>query len=176
MVYMNNNLALMIKFNSKELINANVNILLPKFIASKHDKCIKYFLETGEKRVLDRDMVSFAKNKEGFMCPVNQKVRMIPNLTSGLKFISNIVKLETTSEILQPNPDLMFNDIFIMIISPTYSILGVTENTSKFLGISFCNQTEKKFKDLSLENFFTNFERIKKHFELTKTSVNSHNL
>lgn len=170
-VYMNNNLALMLKLNSKELMNSNVNFFLPKFLASKHDMCIKNFLETGEKHVLDSEFITFAKNKDGFMIPIKQKIRMIPDLTSGLKFIANILKLETSSEILQPNPDLICNDVFFILVGLNFNILGVTENTANSIGIRFCNQTEKKFKDLSLENFISNFVEIRSFFENTKENV-----
>ena len=170
-VYTNNNLALMLNFKSNEFINSNVNFFLPKFLSIHHDMCIKNFLETGEKKVLNTDFLTFAKNKDGFVIPIKQKIRMIPDLTSGLKFISNIVRLSTNSELLQPIPDLICNDIFFILLGLDYKILGVTENTALSIGIRYCNQTEKKFKDLSFENFISNFEQFKIYFENTKMNV-----
>lgn len=164
-IYMNNNLNLQLHFNTKELIHSNVNLIIPQFISIKHDMCLKNFLETGEKKILDKEFITFAKDKSGFMIPVKLLIRMIPNLTSGLKFIGHCVRLKTNSEILQSNPELKCNDLFFILTDLDFKFLGVTTNTATELGLVFNNSTMKKFKEITLRSIIMNLNDVKHLFE-----------
>ena len=162
---MNNNLNLLLKFKNKELIHSNVSMIMPSFMALKHDMCLKNFLETGEKKVLDRENITFAKEKSGYNIPVKLLIRMIPNLTSGLKFIGHCLELKTNSELLQPDPDLTCNEIFMILTDLEFKFLGVTQNTSTGIGIPFNSTNFKKFKDLTLLNIIPSLNEHKNKFE-----------
>ena len=127
---------------------------MPQFIGIKHDMYLKNFLETGEKNFLDKESIMFAKDKSGFLIPIKLLIRMIPNLTSGLKFIGQCIRLKTNSEILKPDPDLKCNDLFFILTDLNYKFLGVSENTATDLGLIFNNSTVKKFKEIILIDIF----------------------
>jgi hypothetical protein len=155
----------MLKYNNKELIHSNVNMITPQYIATKHDMCLKNFLETGEKKVLDKEFITFSKDKSGYVIPIKLMIRMIPNLTSGLKFIGHCNQLKTNSELLQPDPDLVCNDLFFILTDLDFKFLAITENTATGLGLVFNNSTVKKFKELTLGNIIPNLNEIKYKFE-----------
>ena len=90
---------------------------------------------------------------------------MIPNLTSGLKFIGQCIRLKTNSEILKPDPDLKCNDLFFILTDLNYKFLGVSENTATDLGLIFNNSTVKKFKEIILESIIINLKDVKNQFE-----------
>ena len=138
---------------------------MPQFIGIKHDMYLKNFLETGEKNFLDKESIMFAKDKSGFLIPIKLLIRMIPNLTSGLKFIGQCIRLKTNSEILKPDPDLKCNDLFFILTDLNYKFLGVSENTATDLGLIFNNSTVKKFKEIILESIIINLKDVKNQFE-----------
>ncbi|MEZ5709950.1 MAG: PAS domain S-box protein [Blastomonas sp.] len=70
----NNAAERMFGFDAEEIIGRNVSAIMPDDIASRHDRFIDDFLETGEKKVIGKTRELIARRKDGTTFPIELNV------------------------------------------------------------------------------------------------------
>lgn len=110
-------------YQSKELVLANVNTIMPRLLRVHHDGFLRNYFGTGKETILYREQRSFGLNRDGFVFPLSLLVKPMVNLeTSQFMFISYMRSLKTSNEYI--------------ITDTNGSIDGISENLAKALGIS----------------------------------------
>ncbi|KAL4470963.1 hypothetical protein ABPG72_013550 [Tetrahymena utriculariae] len=74
-------------YHKVEVINRNINAIMPYLYAQHHDKFIESYLQTLEARLLNMDRLVPAKQKNDYILMVIAYVRHVPSLIHGTQFI-----------------------------------------------------------------------------------------
>lgn len=77
-------------YSKEEMIGKNVNMLMPMPYRGKHDKYVKNYLSTGEKRIIGIGREVMARRKDGSMFPIDVSVGEV-NLPKG-RFFTGIIR------------------------------------------------------------------------------------
>ena len=81
------------------LIGQNVNIILPRIIAIRHDDfIINYYNNT--KQELNRCFESYGKTRDGDLIPLEVKLKIYPYIDKGLNLLAHVRKLRNTELLL----------------------------------------------------------------------------
>ncbi|KAJ3211645.1 hypothetical protein HDU67_004368, partial [Dinochytrium kinnereticum] len=103
-------------YRRQELMNENVNKLLPTPFSESHDMFLKRYLETGFAKVIDRARQVLGLNKQGYLFPITLCVKHIVD-TKGAQSFIGIIKPQTETETLG-----------YLIMSPDLQVLHFTKN------------------------------------------------
>ena len=88
---------------------------MPKLLSDNHDSFINNYFETAKAKILEKNRQVFAKNKEGFIIPINILVKAIPNLKRNLTFIGFLRKMSEDNEYLQTPSQYSGSDYHIIL-------------------------------------------------------------
>lgn len=91
-----------VKHESKEIINCNLRVLLPEYIAEFHDNFVKRYIETNRVTILNKTILMFIKAKQGYVVPVNVHVKKVHSITNSIKFISTIKRMKQPYGLVTP--------------------------------------------------------------------------
>jgi len=80
------------EFKADELKGMNVTKMIPKAVALNHRTFMERFYELGEKRVLDKQLRTYAKDKDNCIIPVQLYVKLFPMLSDYVYFCGLIFK------------------------------------------------------------------------------------
>ncbi|KAJ3211646.1 hypothetical protein HDU67_004369 [Dinochytrium kinnereticum] len=103
-------------YKRQELMNQNVNKLLPSPFSESHDMFLKRYLETGFAKVVDSARQVLGLNKQGFLFPITLCVKHIVDTKGAQSFIG----------IIKPQPESDTQGFIIM--SSDLEILHFTKN------------------------------------------------
>lgn len=78
-------------------------------IARVHEHLLLKFFDKAESSVLNKVRELFAKDKEGYIVPIYLFSKVLPSLTSGLKFIGVIKRIQYLT--FEPECPTEFNKI-----------------------------------------------------------------
>lgn len=82
-------------YHKNDVINKNINAIMPKSYAKYHNYFVKNYLDNFESNIIGRDTLLPAVNKNGYIQMIYLYIRHIPSLVHGIQFIGTF-KLEKT--------------------------------------------------------------------------------
>lgn len=74
-------------YHKTEIINRNVQVIMPSLYAKQHNKFIQSYLQTLEARLLNVDRLIPAKSKSDYIAMIVAYVKHVPSLIHGTQFI-----------------------------------------------------------------------------------------
>jgi len=86
----NQNFQTIFHYTQEEIINRDVNCLMPEIYAKKHKAFIEEFIKEGRSKALYKQIFVFASTKEGYIFPVWLILKQITPNSGGIEYISLI--------------------------------------------------------------------------------------
>jgi PAS domain S-box-containing protein len=79
-------------YKADELKGLNVNILMPKMFERLHKSFMERYNDVGEKRIIDKQFKTFAKDKENSLIPIQLCVKLFPILSDHIYYCALVIK------------------------------------------------------------------------------------
>lgn len=145
-------------FRPRELINSNINMLMPEFYAARHDQYMIDYFERGTPNVVDKNRLVFGRNKEGYLIKLMLRLKMLPELDQGVQMVGllsrNIIESEKSTLLKKEFASgLDESDIDFMLVNLTNGdLIGVSTNCFERYGLksNLFNEKTVKRPNLSL--------------------------
>ena len=163
----NNEIENIFKYKPEELKGMNLNNLMPKLFAVEHKMFMEKYFKTGEKKAIDqKDLKSFAKDKENCIIMIRLVIKLFPMLNENVFFCGMIIK--------ENIDDIIF-------IDNKFNIQGISNKLMKILKIenkNIFNDNEIPFYVICKK--FVNFYKIflqgkKQNLNKKKNNYNNNN-
>ena len=131
-LYSTKNFSSLFSYNEKELLNLNINNLIPKTIDNFHKDLIENTIKYDNiNNIFNKPKDSLLKNKVGELFQIKLFVKPVPNLSYGLIYYNYIQKSH--------------NNNYIIILDKELKIYGFTEIAK------FCSQFKINFSNLKMK-------------------------
>ena len=134
----------MFNTDKERFIGRNVNTILPRFIAKKHDGLIRGF-SSSNRYDLDKNFESYGRTTDGHYFPLAVSLRVYPHLDRGLNIIARATKLQTKRLILITDQD----GVLIDCSEDLFEIFNLTQQDLDYMKLAdICpelNHIEKVF-------------------------------
>eukprot|EP00347_Sterkiella_histriomuscorum_P015498 403356802 len=92
--YVNEEVQNLLGYSPQELTGKDINTIIPRMIARVHQNLLIKFFDKAESSVLNKVRELFAKDKEGYLIPIYLFSKVLPSLSSGLKLIGVIKRIQ----------------------------------------------------------------------------------
>lgn len=93
-VHTNNLVRDLFGYRRSELLERNVNIIMPKIFAEHHNAVLQRYIASSESKINGHERVVPALNKDGFMVPVTALTKVLPSLIHGIQIAGFITRYE----------------------------------------------------------------------------------
>jgi hypothetical protein len=93
----------MFEYNKEELKGVNLKLLMPKMFEKQHKGFMERYTTIGEKRIIDRSIMTYAKTKKNNILAITMRIKTFPILTDSLFFCGMITKEQVDDVILLDN-------------------------------------------------------------------------
>jgi len=151
-------------YKPEELKGMNVSIIQPKIFERHHKSFMQRYYETGEKRIIDRSLKSYGKDKDNALVPLQFVIKLFPVLNDSVFYCGLLVKenlddiilldsnfiIQGMCKKLQTKINLDFKHLFQECEIPFYMICKKFINFYKN-SLKKKNQKEKSKKNKSNE-------------------------
>ncbi len=134
----NEHTQVMFGYSYNDLIGLPITKLMPKVLATAHDKFMTAFAETGKTSIINQETVVPAKSKNGLLFQVALLVKTMPGLGQGLYYISFMKKdpgINRKGVAKLPYQCQKRGKICFILTDLDGSIIGISETTARTLGI-----------------------------------------
>ena len=71
-------------FKKNELLEQNINRIIPRVIGDVHEKFMRRYFDTSESKLIDRERNIFCLHKNGYLVPCTIMIKVLPNLDDGI--------------------------------------------------------------------------------------------
>ena len=92
----NNLIRHLLGYKRTELLDRNVDVIMPKIYADNHIATLSRYIAASERKVNGHERVVPALTKSGFILPVTALTKALPTLTNGIQIVGFLAKLEET--------------------------------------------------------------------------------
>ena len=141
------------EYSQSDVIGTNISILMPSFVGKVHYEFIDSYLNSGEGRILNKDVNIFAVNKENYLFGIHVVVREYYTIQQDICFLAIIRRAMENKGIILTDP----NGIILNISYDLYlnmkelnSILISEQNISLFY---ICPNLNKQLNDGPYDEF-----------------------
>ena len=115
------NLTQIFQFNEEELKGMNVGFLMPRMFERDHRRFMQRAINVGEKRVVDKTLRTFAKDKFNNLLVLNISLKLFPILSESTFFCAMITK-ENLDDVI--------------LLDQEYNIQGMTDKLYKLFKLN----------------------------------------
>jgi len=154
-------------FPYNNLVGYSVHRIMPKIIASVHDKFLKEFSETGKPHILNKEILIFGQSKYGLLIPLSMITKTMPGIDEGIRFISlckrdlNYIK---RNMIKLPYQYQKSKRIGFIMTDTKGIVCAISDKAARIFGIPMTYFERKK---VLFTNAF-NINRLNSKFEVTE--------
>ena len=139
-IYATPNFPLLYQFNWKEIINSQIDELLPNIVQTFHKDLIEHALKYSNiSRVFHKSIDCFLKGKNNLLYNIQLYVKPIPNLTFGLIYIVLVTKIKDHEFIITLDNNFKI-DGFTEMNSGNNFTLNNTQGSSYNISSNFINK------------------------------------
>ncbi|TNV87908.1 hypothetical protein FGO68_gene2105 [Halteria grandinella] len=159
-IHANKEIERILGHSSKSLIGKKINSLQPRPISLAHDKILRKFLETADRRVVNHTLQLYAITDEGYMRPINILVKLYPYMSDKITivgFINTLPRLEGFEKVcnVQSQVSNTFEHVpHHYIITDTEGIIAcMTKGLANHIGLSssFFQEQDNFSPSISIE-------------------------
>ena len=109
-LYASPNFSLLFTYNSKEILNFNIDDLLPNAIQPFHKELIEEAVKYSNMNYrFKRQIESLLKNKNGGLLNIKLYVKVVPNISYGLIYFAYLEKIKKSNLVIILDKDLRIN-------------------------------------------------------------------
>ncbi len=134
-------------YSYNNLVGFSINRIMPKLVATMHNKFLTQFFETGNHSLINCERLLFGQSKFGLLVPVALLVKTMPGIEDGVRYIGfirrdlnyikrNLIKLPYQ---YQKNRQLGF-----IMTDCKDNVVSISEYAAKTLGIPLSYFEKKK--------------------------------
>lgn len=131
-----NEVTSLLKYKPGELIGDRIELIQPEFYAKNHNKYILRYIESGIPRLIGKNRFLFARDKKGYIIGINAFVKVLPDLSDGLKFVAHIKEFDNLKNSKIPDQaSKNYVSHSIIINSHTGKVQGISESLERSFGL-----------------------------------------
>jgi len=124
-------------YNQTDVLDKDVNIMMPPFIQERHKKILLAHVENSRTSIFNRNRMVFTKNKSGYTFPCTIYVTMFPYFQEQLSYVAILRPMKTFDE-------------FLLVLSDG-TIDSFSESLGKLLNLRPENVRKYHLRDISKE-------------------------
>ena len=136
-VFVTSNVETSLQYTPHELINKNINTIMPEFYKERHDRILTDHIDKSRNTIINRNRGVFARKKNGYVTPATLFVSIFPYFQKQLIYIGILRPIHTYDEFL--------------LILPSGIIDAFSENLAKTLGLDPDKNRQYILKSISKE-------------------------
>ena len=99
------NIAQYFGYESRLVLNKNVNFLMPEFIKQRHNDIIKAYLNTGKSSMMNMNRKVFGLHKNGYLMPFYMYITPFPHIDNDYSIIAILKKMSDDEDVIMLTPD-----------------------------------------------------------------------
>lgn len=135
----NQNIQKTLGYEPYEIVNLNINqYIIPKVLGDIHDNIVREFLLTSREYKLNQQKFITPINKDGFLVPCNNILKVYPNLDQGVHFVSFIQERAPFYCYPYPKPSMSSDQINHYIQykmeNECMTVLGISQTVHEHFG------------------------------------------
>lgn len=124
-------------YHKDELINENIEIIMPEIIGSLHNFYIEEFYKNSKSSNINQiiEKLVFPHNNQGYIVPCYNLIRLMSNLENGVQLIGFLSLIKNLSGTKNMESNTNIESSIIMLLNEHYDILEFNKNITKLLFI-----------------------------------------
>jgi len=129
----NHELGQILGYKKNELLDENINIIMPEIIGKYHNTLMQHYFEKQNQTNANdiEDKLVFAQHCKGYIVPCFLLVRLIHNLERGVQFLGFVAQAKHLDEIKIGDNSLTNEDVLLLLLDESYKIQGFNFNVGK---------------------------------------------
>jgi PAS domain S-box-containing protein len=134
----NNEITRILGYSKSDVLNQNINKIMPKVYADIHDSFMRRYFETSEAKLIGSERLVFPVNKQGYIVPCSLMVKILPNLDEGIRVVGFLKDVEGATSYNKGDFDSDEKVHYIMYgggDSSNNVIYGITQSCLQAFGI-----------------------------------------
>jgi PAS domain S-box-containing protein len=92
-------------YASFELLDRNINELMPRFYRQRHNKVLRAHIDYGRTNIINKNRAIYVRKKDGFIMPAALYVSLFPYFQKQLLYLGIIRPIQTYDEFILVRPD-----------------------------------------------------------------------
>lgn len=120
----------MLQYSKDELVGKNLNLILPEFLAKKHNNFLAHFGKSPESSVVNKKRLLFFIDKGGFLIPMILNVKLHFDQDKGIELVATLFEFKQL-ERYQPKNKLLY---YLSYNQITGDVGYVCKNSAQYLG------------------------------------------
>ena len=104
-IFVTSNVESTLQYTPQELIDKNINTIMPEFYGEKHNKILTAHVEKSRNSIINRNRGVYAKKKNGYIIPTTLFVSIFPYFQKQLIYIGILRPIHTFDEFLLVLPN-----------------------------------------------------------------------
>ncbi|CAD8108800.1 unnamed protein product [Paramecium sonneborni] len=84
--------AALFHYTKSELMNQNIQILMPDMIGKSHDRFVEDFINNSDYKYVSKDRQVICKNKSGYLFQMNLNIKPINSVKNGISFLGTFTQ------------------------------------------------------------------------------------
>jgi len=136
-------------YQSFELIDRNVNELMPRFYRQRHNKVLRAHIDHGRTNIINKNRAIYVRKKDGYIMPATLYVSLFPYFQKQLLYLGIIRPIQTYDEFILVRPDGMIDSF--------------TQTVAKILNLETDSRRRLRLKYIcpELDNLHKGFNYLK---------------
>ena len=96
----NNEIQRILGYNKNEIIDQNINKIMPKVVSEIHDNFLKKFLDTSVAgSTINQERLVLCLNKQGYLVACSLMIKVLPSLSEGISLVGFLKEMESQEEL-----------------------------------------------------------------------------
>jgi len=104
-MYTTRNIEEKLGYTSFEVVDRNVNELMPRFYRQRHNKVLRAHIDYGRTNIINRNRGIYVRKKDGYIMPATLYVSLFPYFQKQLLYLGVIRPIQTYDEFILVRPD-----------------------------------------------------------------------
>ncbi|CAD8188241.1 unnamed protein product [Paramecium pentaurelia] len=129
--------AALFHYTKSELMNQNIQILMPDMIGKSHDRFVEDFINNSDYKYVSKDRQVICKNKSGYLFQMNLNIKPINSVKNGISFLGTFTQ------------DKFNRQNAFILVNPKNQIEGISTGCLSLLKLDIRYiKTKRNFFDL----------------------------
>ena len=86
-IQVNQEITRILEYQKSDIVGQNINLIMPKVYAEKHNQFMATYFETSVSRVLNLQRSVYPINKQGYVVACQLYIKILPNLEKGIQIV-----------------------------------------------------------------------------------------
>ena len=147
-------------YTKDEIINKNIEKLMPDIIGSSHNKLIEKFYDNdiAKLKIAYVEKLVISQHKKGYIVPILLSIRMMPSHDSNVTFMAFLKIARVLGELRTGDENIQVGEAYIFLLSPDNLLIGFNMEIASLISANIdtldINRYTKKQQKLDICAFF----------------------